>query len=428
VIALLLLPLALSREDGTCGAWRAAAELGQAESDDLTEVSGLAVSHRDPGLLWLHNDHGGDAALLAASLTGADRGRYEVIGAENHDWEDLAPGPCPLADIEPCTCLHLADIGDNDLSRGGGEILRFAEPDPAGAGGWGQVTPLDTLAFDYPDGPQDAETLLVHPDTGEILVLTKGDETGVYAFPTVPPVAGPEPALLALITTFSLVDAGAEDPVVTGGAVSPGGYRVVLRSDADLALFTGPFGASLEEILRRTPVLLPTPPPGAGEAVAWSPDGQRLYLVGEGSHPTLHAVDCAAFTPDGEDSWDPLVDCDPGCGCASGGRAGAPAMLLALASALGLRRRAARGHRDLPHPAPAVFGIAHLHGLQVPVQRGAARGGGDPVTVDHLALAPGDAAHRGDDRRGAAAAGLFEREDLLDGDGPPFGAHAHQFG
>ena len=147
------------------------------------------------------------------------------------------------------------------------------------------------------------------------------------------------------MTAFSLEDAGAEDPAVTGGAVSPRGYRVVLRTDADLALFTGSFDASLVETLQRAPVLLPTPPPGAGEAVTWSPDGRRVYLVGEGAHPAIHAVDCAAFTADGEDPWDPLVDCAPGCGCAQGDRPGAGAALLALAAALVARWRPERGPR-----------------------------------------------------------------------------------
>jgi MYXO-CTERM domain-containing protein len=363
MIALLLLPLAVARDDGTCGAWRAAEALGQADDADLTEVSGLAVSHQDAGLLWLHNDHGGDASLHAATLSGEDSGRYEIIGAENHDWEDLSLGPCPAQGTEPCSCLYLADIGDNDLERDGGEIMRFAEPAATGAGAWSQITPLDMLSFTWPDGPHDAETLLVHPETGEVLVLTKGETTGVYAFSTIPPIPAAEPDTLTLVTTFALAEAGAEDAEVTGGAVSPRGYRVVLRTDADLALFTGSFGASLEETLRQDPVLLPTPPPGAGEAAAWSPDGRRIYLVGEGEHPDIHAVDCAAFTPDGEDSWDPLVDCVPGCGCASGGRTGAGWALLALVSALGLRRRSERGHRNLPHPAPTVLGVAHLHGL-----------------------------------------------------------------
>ena len=332
---LALLP-ARARDDGTCGAWHAAETLGEVESAALTEVSGLCASHLDPGTLWLHNDHGGDRALHAADLSSADLGLCELVGVENEDWEDLAPGPCPDPEAEPCTCLYLADIGDNALARGGGAIHLVAEPGAPGAGGWTQSSPLRSLHFAYPDGPHDAETLLVHPDTGEVLVLTKGDETGVYAFPTVPPEPGTaaDPVELRRVASFDLREAGAQEAQVTGGAVSPRGWRVVLRTDEDLVLFTGAFGASLESVLNENPVPLPTPPPGRGEAVAFGADGRRLYLVGEGSQPEIWAVDCASFQSDGEDAWDPLVDCAPGCGCA--GARPRPALLSALLLALGI--------------------------------------------------------------------------------------------
>jgi hypothetical protein len=331
---LLLAPLGQARDDGTCSAWRAAQELGTIVSDELTETSGLAVSHQDPGVLWLHGDHDGSVSLHAAGTTGQDWGRFELVGVENLDWEDLAPGPCPSAG-DPCTCLHLADIGDA-VQRDGGVIHRIAEPAVGRSATWSSLTPLDSVHFVYPDGPHDAEALLVHPDTGEVLILTKADTTAVYAFPTVPPQPAPasNPVVLTLVTSFDLADADADDPVVTGGAVSPRGYRVVLRTDEDLVLFTGTPGGSLEDVLGRQPVRLPTPPPGQGEAVAFGPDGQRLLLVGEGDHPPVHAVDCASFASDGEEPWDPLVDCEGGCGCSSSARGGLLPALLGLLAAL----------------------------------------------------------------------------------------------
>jgi hypothetical protein len=334
-LPLLLALSASAREDGTCSAWRAAAELGSLASDDLTEVSGLAPSHMDPGVLWLHDDHGGGASLHAAGQQGQDWGWFDLIGVENVDWEDLAPGPCPSVD-DPCTCLHLADIGDNDAVREGGVIHRIAEPVIGRAAVRSSLGPLDSVHFVYPDGAHDAEALLVHPDTGEVLVLTKGATTRVYAFPTVPPQPAPasNPARLALVTELDLAELGVEQEEVTGGAVSPRGYRVVLRTDEDLVLFSGAIDSSLERILQGPAVLLPTPPPGRGEAVGFSPDGQRLLLVGEGEHPAIHAVDCASFVPDGEDPWDPLVDCDEGCGCSASSSGRGP--LLGLLASLGL--------------------------------------------------------------------------------------------
>jgi MYXO-CTERM domain-containing protein len=343
-LAPLLLLLALpasARDDGTCSAWRAATELGSLSSAALTEVSGLAPSHQDPGVLWLHDDRGGGASLHAAGQQGQDWGHFDLIGVENVDCEDLAPGPCPSVD-DPCTCLHLADIGDNDLERGGGVIHRVAEPIIGRAAVRSSVSPLDSVHFAYPDGAHDAEALLVHPDTGEVLVLTKGKITRIYAFPTVPPQPAPasNPVQLELVTELDLSAYDAEQEEVTGGAVSPRGYRVVLRTDEDLVLFSGAIDSSLELILQGTPVLLPTPPPGSGEAVGFSPDGQRLLLVGEGAHAAVHAVDCASFASDGEDGWDPLVDCADGCSCAGASpRSGRPLLGLLALLALGFGRR-----------------------------------------------------------------------------------------
>ncbi len=347
---LLLLPSpALARDDGTCGAWLAADELGQVDSELLVEVSGVASSHRQAGVLWLHNDHGSDASLHATGLSGDDQGRHELLGADNEDWEDLALGPCSHG-LEPCSCLHLADMGDNDLQRDGGVIFRVEEPTVTGSATLSQTSALDEIWFAYPDGSHDAEALLVHPDTGEVLVLTKEQPTQVFAFPTVPPQPAPasQPSTLELVASFDLGDVDAEESEVTGGAVSPRGYRVVLRTDEDLLLFTGAPGDSLESILRRDPVLLPTPPPGRGEAVTFSADGRRLYLVGEGAQPGIYAVDCASFTSDGEDPWDPLADCEEGCGgCSAPGDRRGQASLLLLAPLLlwGRRRRGVQPRR-----------------------------------------------------------------------------------
>jgi hypothetical protein len=344
-LSALLIALSLpasARDDGTCSAWRSAQDLGSVASDELTEVSGLAASHLDPGVLWLHDDHGGGAFLHAAGQQGQDYGQFELVGVQNEDWEDLAPGPCPSVG-DPCTCLHLADMGDNDLVRGGGVIHRIAEPVVGRTASLSSLTPLDRIHFVYPDGPHDAEALLVHPETGEVLILTKADTTGVYAFPTVPPQPAPasNPVELALVTELDITASGAHEAQVTGGAVSPRGYRVVLRTDEDLVLFSGVIGSPLEDILRGQPVALPTPPPGRGEAVAFGLDGQRLYLVGEGEHPTIHAVDCASFVSDGEDDWDPLVECEGGCGCGARprGHRGLVPVLLGLVAVVSRRRQ-----------------------------------------------------------------------------------------
>src|SRR4029079_15941055 len=60
---------------------------GPAFIPELTESSGLAVSRRNPGLLWSHNDSGSAAVLFALDTTGATRGRVRVP-VNTRDWED----------------------------------------------------------------------------------------------------------------------------------------------------------------------------------------------------------------------------------------------------------------------------------------------------------------------------------------------------
>ena len=76
-------------------------------------------------------------------------------------------GPCGTA-----SCLHIADIGDNDASRDRVTIYRL--PEPEGASGSAAAT--DSFHATYPDGPHDAEALLIDGN-GRLYIVTKG-ETG----------------------------------------------------------------------------------------------------------------------------------------------------------------------------------------------------------------------------------------------------------
>ncbi len=86
---------------------------GTLRDRDLRESSGVAVSHRDPGVLWSINDSGNPATLFATDTLGRPLAAIAVTGAENVDWEAIAAGPCGTAG----TCLYIADTGDNRERR-----------------------------------------------------------------------------------------------------------------------------------------------------------------------------------------------------------------------------------------------------------------------------------------------------------------------
>ena len=47
---------------------------GTVVNADVTEASGIAVSRKYPGTLWMHNDSGGDAIVYATDFSGNDLG------------------------------------------------------------------------------------------------------------------------------------------------------------------------------------------------------------------------------------------------------------------------------------------------------------------------------------------------------------------
>jgi len=64
--------------------------LGNIDDLELSEASGLAVSRRDPSILWSHNDSGNRSALYALSSTGEMLARFELVLAES-EAQDPAP-------------------------------------------------------------------------------------------------------------------------------------------------------------------------------------------------------------------------------------------------------------------------------------------------------------------------------------------------
>ena len=141
---------------------------------ELPEGSGLAASRLTPGRFWSHNDSSG-AVLFALDSHGAVTGRVQLAGAVVEDWEAVAVGPCPAG-----SCIYVADIGDNDAQRRSITIYRV--PEPAEGSGTAQVDGV--FHASYPDGPHDAEALLMTPD-GRLHIVTKGDTGPVsfYRFP-----------------------------------------------------------------------------------------------------------------------------------------------------------------------------------------------------------------------------------------------------
>jgi hypothetical protein len=183
--------------------------------EDVFESSGLVDTGR---VVYTTNDSGDDAVLY-----GFDPGTGRLVSRTTYapevdDVEALAPGRHGQ--------VWAGDIGDNPGRRTGIDVYRVVP----GLGT--HERPARRYSFKYPDGPHDAETLLVHPRTGRLFVVSKSAFGGtVYAAPG-RPRAGGQPNRL---TAFARVTG-----LITDGTFLPGGKRVVLRTYGTATVYTFP--------------------------------------------------------------------------------------------------------------------------------------------------------------------------------------------
>ena len=223
---------------------------------EIPEASGLAVSRRNPGLLWSHNDSGNAAVLFAFDATGAIRGRVRVP-IRTRDWEDVSAGRCPDGD-----CLYIADIGDNRLVRPSVRIYRVPEPR---AGDADTAAPA-VFTVTYEDGPHNAEAMFV---VGSDLFIVTRDRVGaVYRAK-----AGKSGDLtFRRVTALGLA-------AVTDAEASHDETVVVVRTSREAVFYrTAELTAGHNVPFFRVPIDWLHEAQGEGVAL----DGNMLYLSSEG--------------------------------------------------------------------------------------------------------------------------------------------------
>src|SRR5262249_7795728 len=227
-------PSALGLYDAACAGKLQSRTVGAIKSDDITEASGVVVSRQNPGVLWTHNDSGGQPEAYALSVAGDLLGTFPVEGATNIDWEDIALGPGPNAGKDD---LYLGDIGDNAVARDNVVIYRIPEPTVAATSTAPATsappTKGDTITLTYPDGPHNAETLIVDPTTGDLFIVTKENDKPSAIF-TVPAAelrdgATVTPRQVGTLERGTTAASGLVSQV-TGGDVSADGSVVAIRT------------------------------------------------------------------------------------------------------------------------------------------------------------------------------------------------------
>jgi hypothetical protein len=273
------------RTGEACKRCAAPASVGVVDMPEISEASGLAASAVHAGVVYVHNDSGDRPRFFALDGSGQSLASYEVDGAFAVDWEDMAAGPCGAGYEAHARCLYFGDVGDNFELRSSATVYRVMEPATIEPGEHHVVG--EALTFVYPDGSHDCETLLVHPLTGELFVVTKvkTGAGGVYRFPM--PLT---PGAQATLSWVAWVRAPVGSERFTAGDVHPEGSGVILRTYTHL--FYYPMAGDVAAALSGAPCVLPVAAEKQGEAVAWAARGDGYLTTSEGSGETLYRAGC----------------------------------------------------------------------------------------------------------------------------------------
>jgi hypothetical protein len=256
--------------------------LVELQNPAIRESSGMAASRRYPGVFWTHNDSGDVARVFAFDREGRDRGVFHVRGAANIDWEDMAIGPGPE---KGAWYLYVAEIGGN--KRVAAEVLVYRVKEPAPRPGVQQTEAAFAIRLRYPDGPHDAEALLVHPVSGDLYIITKATvkDADTWVFKA----AAPHTEKTRTLEKIARLRLPGESPLhlilglVTGGDISPDGRRAAICDyhrayEAEL-----PSGRPFDDIWTQAWTPIELAPRRQGESLCYRHDGKALLATSEGA-------------------------------------------------------------------------------------------------------------------------------------------------
>lgn len=288
-----------------CAPYEKSSLTGVLKDDRIDESSGLAASRRHPGLLWTHNDSGDEARLFLIRRDGELVAEVLFEGVEAIDWEDIAVAPCEPG--SPASCVYVADTGDNLARRDVVVIHRVPEPDlPAG-----HQKPLEeeqtsivlTLTdihqtwFQYPEGPRDAEALMVHPQTSEMYVVEKNrtSDAPVFQVPRATTTRD-TPAEATQVGSLHLSGLTGLVAMITAGDIAPDGREFTIRTYVEAFTYCAPPEADADApvdfatLLQAEPTRYFMPLMGQAESLGYDLDGPAMWVGSEGKRAPIYRV------------------------------------------------------------------------------------------------------------------------------------------
>lgn len=243
-------------------------KLSEVVDKKLEEVSGLAASVGNPGLLWTINDSGNRAEVLLIDEKLNIKLTCALDKIINRDWEDIAVGPGPDAGK---TYIYVGDIGDNMAIFPYKIVYRFEEPKFTEGSEKVVITNFDRIVFQL-DVKKDTESLMIDPKTKNLYVVSKREKP-VYVYELKYPYSTVDTLTAQKIGSIPFGQIVAADFSADGGELLMKNYNNVFYWNLN--------NENLAAALKRNPLIVTYEEEPQGESVTFARDGSGFYTISE---------------------------------------------------------------------------------------------------------------------------------------------------
>ena len=291
-VSLMLILVACGQSDfqnfKACGDYSDPLFLGGVDHENLSEISGLAVSRKNPGVVWLHNDSKNAAVIYAVNFKSQKiLGKIILDGVTQVDWEDIALGPCGSAE-----CIFIGDIGDNQEERGKIQVYQIQEPDLDPNSEFDSILLKDFITYNllYGDKAHNAEAIALHPN-GSLYLFTK--ENGKSSVFKTPELTASHYLQLEYVGVFKT--GPQKTDMVTAADIHRSGKRLLLRTNTKIFEFRSSKIQEVSEILKLKPIEIKSGQNFRGEAIAYDPRSGHIIHSSEAAKKKpapLHEIKC----------------------------------------------------------------------------------------------------------------------------------------
>lgn len=242
---------------------------GKLETSFIKEASGLDASITHPGYFWTHNDSGDEPEIFLISESAIFQMKIILDNTQNRDWEDIAVS----RDVRTGkNFIFIGEIGDNLAKYSEYKIHIFEEPSQISTGDILNEY-YQTITYVYPDGPRDAETLMVEPVSGDIYIVSKREtEVGVYRLKY--------PYDYEKTTTAEKLGVIPFNSIVAGD-IANDGNSLLLKDYTMVYYWDIRKNDNIYETLKRSPYKTPYITEPQGEAVCWDITNMAFYTLSE---------------------------------------------------------------------------------------------------------------------------------------------------